>query len=130
MSEFDVKIHKAASHGELKQLDMQKLWYDLREKYESMDFSKARLTGHEHVSFGHLLNGYDMGYYGYLACAAFAKDTFYSKFVHDPRSRQSWSEFATGILQYGGSHPDQLEMLRNFMGREPDFNALAESLNR
>lgn len=130
MSEFDVQIHNAASKGVLEQLDMQKLWYDLREKYESMDFSKARQTGHEHVTFGHLLNGYDMGYYGYLACAAFAKDAFYSKFVDDPRSRQQWQEFSNGILKYGGSHPDQLEMLKSFMGREPHFNALADSLNR
>jgi len=33
-----------------------------------------------------------------------------------------------GILQFGGSQPDQMAMLERFLGRQPAFDALAKSL--
>lgn len=59
-------LHSPQTHEEIKDLDAQKLWYDLRQQIIGLDMSEARLEGHSHVSFTHLLAGYDMGYYGYL----------------------------------------------------------------
>ena len=44
---------------------MQKLWYDLREEIESMDFSDCR-DGYAFGTFSHLTAGYDVCYYAYL----------------------------------------------------------------
>jgi metallopeptidase MepB len=66
VSIFDLKIHNPATHEDIVNLNFQKLWYDIREEIEGIDFTQSRENGHEHVTFGHLLSGYDMGYYGYL----------------------------------------------------------------
>ncbi|KAM3473297.1 hypothetical protein MY5147_004842 [Beauveria neobassiana] len=98
ISVFDLKIHTAKSHEEARSLNLSKLWCDCRERYEGVDCSEARQSDHEHASFGHLLNGYDVGYYGYLACAAFAKDAFYSQFVDDINDKQTWGRFEQYVL--------------------------------
>ncbi|EGX91920.1 metallopeptidase MepB [Cordyceps militaris CM01] len=128
ISVFDLKIHAAKSHEEAQSLNLSKLWYDCRERYEGLDCSEARQSEHEHASFGHLLNGYDVGYYGYLACAAFAKDAFYSQFVDDISNKQTWGRFEQYVLRPGGSLDNQLQMVDDFLGRQPNFSALAESL--
>ena len=66
VSIFDMAVHSPKSHAEIESMDIQKLWYDIREEVEGLDMSEARLEGHSHVTFSHLLAGYDAGYYGYL----------------------------------------------------------------
>lgn len=149
MSKFDLMVHGVSTHKELEDLDFAKIWYDFREELEGQDFSKFRNGGHDYVTFGHLINGYDVGYYGYLwyvfsvlnfvccinsykrasSCAAFAKDAYLSHFKPNPRDKDTWKRFHDKILRYGGSHPNQLQMLEGFLGREPNLQALAESLS-
>jgi metallopeptidase MepB len=66
VSRFDLIVHDMASHEQLEKLEFAKLWYDLRGELESQDFSKFYDGSHDHVTFGHLMNGYDVGYYSYL----------------------------------------------------------------
>lgn len=78
------------------------------------------------ASFGHL-NGYAANYYGYLWSKVFAEDMF-SVFrkngVMDTKTGVSYRE---NILEKS-STIDEKEMLRNFLGREPNSNAFLESL--
>lgn len=62
---FDITIYNPSSHDEAEALDMQKLWYDLREEIEGFDFSASREQGHSYASIHHLVSGYDMGFYSY-----------------------------------------------------------------
>ncbi|KAL7920474.1 hypothetical protein ACQKWADRAFT_298655 [Trichoderma austrokoningii] len=128
VSIFDLKIHTPQTHEEIEQIDLSRLWYDLREEIEGLDMTRSRAAGHEQATFGHLLSGYDMGYYGYLSCLAYAQDVFQENFAKDLHNREVWDDFRRGILEYGGSHPDQLQMLREYLGREPNYSALQESL--
>jgi Zn-dependent oligopeptidase len=81
------------------------------------------------ASFGHLLSGYDAGYYGYLWSKVFGDDMF-SRFaastggVTDPDVGAS---YRTEILERGGSR-DANEMLEHFLGRAPNNEAFLQEL--
>lgn len=62
---FDLQIHSLSTDKEIADLDLQKLWYDLREEIEGMDFSECR-NGFAFGTFAHLTAGYDVCYYAYL----------------------------------------------------------------
>ena len=79
------------------------------------------------ASFGHLLGGYDAGYYGYLWSKVFGDDMF-SRFaaegVTDPGVGAA---YRTEILERGGS-VDANEMLEHFLGRAPNNEAFLQEL--
>ena len=79
------------------------------------------------ASFGHLLGGYDAGYYGYLWAKVYGDDMF-SRFaadgVTDPAVGRA---YRTAILERGGSRP-ATEMLEEFLGRAPSNEAFLAEL--
>ena len=79
------------------------------------------------ASFGHLLSGYDAGYYGYLWSKVYGDDMF-SKFaaegVTDPAVGGA---YRAAILERGGSRP-ATEMLEDFLGRQPSNEAFLAEL--
>ncbi|EGX89137.1 metallopeptidase MepB [Cordyceps militaris CM01] len=125
---FDVTIHNPSSREEAEALNMQKLWYDLREELEGIEFSSSRTQGHGYTSFDHLVSGYDMGFYSYLSCSAIAQDIFQTVFEQDPWDLDAWARYREGVLQPGGSQRDPISLVTKLLGREPDFQALAKSL--
>lgn len=62
---FDLQIHSLSTDTEIADLDIQKMWYNLREEIEGMDFSECR-DGFAFGMFSHLTAGYDVCYYAYL----------------------------------------------------------------
>lgn len=62
------------------------------------------------------------------SCSASAQDIWRSKFASSPRDTKVWDRYRRMILEYGGAHPDKLQMLEDFLGREPDIDALVKSL--
>lgn len=60
-----MQIHSLKKDAEILDLNVQKLWYDLRQEVESMDFSECR-DGYAFGTFSHLTAGYDVCYYAYL----------------------------------------------------------------
>ncbi|KAI3027134.1 ATP11 family protein [Aspergillus niger] len=129
ISIFDFQIHSLQKDAEIESLDLQKLWYDLREEIESMDFSECR-DGYAFGTFSHLTAGYDVCYYAYLICTAMAQDVFLSTFAEDPFQKDKWEKYRREILQNGGSQQDLFQMLERFLGRPPNMNALVEGLKR
>ncbi|KGO65618.1 Peptidase M3A/M3B [Penicillium expansum] len=129
ISIFDLQIHSLSTDKEITDLDIQKLWYDLREEIEGMDFSECR-NGFAFGTFTHLTAGYDVCYYAYLCCTAMAQDLFLSVFAHDPYNKDTWDKYRRGILEYGGREQNLLLMLERFLGRPPNMNALVESIAR
>ncbi|MEE9167153.1 MAG: M3 family metallopeptidase [Candidatus Neomarinimicrobiota bacterium] len=81
---------------------------------------------HFQASFGHL-HGYAASYYGYMWSLVYAQDMF-SVFedngVLDP---ETGMKFRQVVLERGGS-VDPLEMVQEFLGREPNNRAFLRSL--
>jgi Zn-dependent oligopeptidase len=77
------------------------------------------------ANWGHMF-GYDSSYYGYLWSKVYAIDLF-SFFQYNPLDKELGMKLRKEILSKGGSL-DGLDLLRNFMNREPNPNAYIEWL--
>ena len=81
---------------------------------------------HFQAGFGHLF-GYDAGYYGYLWSRVFGDDMF-TRFDEPGASVAAVGrEYRSGILEVGGTK-DAEELVRGFLGREPNADAFLREL--
>jgi thimet oligopeptidase len=78
------------------------------------------------ASFGHLF-GYDAGYYGYLWAKVFGDDMFSRFEAAGHTSPEVGGEYRRKVLERGGS-VDAGDLLRDFLGREPNQQAFLRHL--
>mgnify|MGYP002528184910 FL=1 len=81
---------------------------------------------HFEASFGHLI-GYKAGYYGYMWSKVYAQDmwsVFENEGVLNPEVGMRYRKL---ILEPGDSR-DALDMVKEFLGREPNDKALLKDL--
>ena len=77
---------------------------------------------HFQCGFGHLF-GYDAGYYGYLWSRVFGDDMF-TRFERD---EAAGADYRRIVLEQGGS-TDGIDMLREFLGRDPENTAFLRDI--
>ncbi|KAI9229256.1 MAG: hypothetical protein DHS80DRAFT_22524 [Piptocephalis tieghemiana] len=118
---FDMTVHTA----ETEKVDTTAIWSELREQITLFPTVPGSFPA---ASFGHIMGGYDAGYYGYLWSEVFSADMFFSRFdkegVMDPSCGESYRKV---ILHPGGSR-DGMDMLKEFLGREPTLDAFLKSI--
>jgi thimet oligopeptidase len=115
---FDQQLHSGGA------VDPDAVEHQLRASITALQVDPRE---HAVASFGHLMTGYDAGYYGYLWSKVFADDMF-TRFqqagVLDPKTGL---EYRNDILARGREEdPDVL--LAKFLGRAPDEHAFLRLL--
>ncbi len=81
---------------------------------------------HFEAAFGHLM-GYGASYYGYLWSLVYAEDIFSVFEQKGIMDKATGIKYRNTILAKGGSE-DEMQQLRNFLGREPSETAFLKSL--
>lgn len=122
---FDMKLHTISSEDELAQLDLLKLWNDLREQV--CHISNGGTLTYGYGSFGHIAGGYESGYYGYLFSKVYADDIYYSIFKGDPLNVENGIRYRDKVLAKGNSR-DVLDGVVELLGREPNLDAFLKEL--
>ncbi|CAO3679345.1 unnamed protein product [Rhizopus stolonifer] len=112
---YDMTLHTSEDEN----LDTSKLYNDLRKKISLIEAPENTFG---QASFGHLMGGYDAGYYGYMWSKVFSSDMFFSKFEKDTLSPQTGFLYRKEILEKGSSR-DGMDSLKAFLGREPSSEA-------
>ncbi|EFC43983.1 predicted protein [Naegleria gruberi] len=121
---FDMTCHTFTSAEEAEKLDSGALWRKLRREVTLLENPEGT---NGVASFGHLMGGYDSGYYGYLYSEVFSTDMFgefKKQGIFNPEIGKKYRKL---ILQRGGSK-DGGVMLREFLGREPSQDAFLEDI--
>ncbi|KAK9462459.1 uncharacterized protein V1516DRAFT_662495 [Lipomyces oligophaga] len=117
---FDMTLH--TSEGDI---DVTKEWNVMRQDISLMQ--QGNETTYGYGSFGHLMGGYDAGYYGYLWSQVFAADIFYSEFLDEPMNTTNGLRYRDTVLKPGGSK-EEMDDLRLLLGRDPNNKAFLEEL--
>ena len=116
---FDMTIHTQAGA-----VDVTKTFDDL---YRQIIGQEPIAGGHFAATFGHMMGGYDAGYYGYLWSEVYAQDMF-SQFPADDLTNSTvGGRYRSVILERGGMQ-EAIELLREFLGREPNADAFFKKL--
>ena len=71
------------------------------------------------ATFGHLVGGYQAGYYGYLRSSTYAANMFYKMFEGNELNPEVGMKYRKHILEPGASK-DGIVLLENFLGEKPN----------
>lgn len=125
---FDMAVHTPQSHEEIEKLDPSATFNTLRTEIAGLEPPAGPPDwGNGQATFGHLMGGYDAGYYGYLYSEVYSTDMFYSVFRQQPMDGAAGRRYRHTVLERGGSR-DELGLLTEFLGREPSPEAFYREL--
>ncbi len=94
-------------------VDTTALWYKLSNELTPMPATPGT---HPQASFGHLMGGYDAGYYGYLWSQVYAQDMFTAFTSGGLENPQVGMRYRETILQPARTYEPDVEVTR-FLGR-------------
>jgi thimet oligopeptidase len=118
---FDLTLHdKYDPDGEKTTTDVLK---EVQKEISLIDYVEGT---HFHTAFGHL-TGYASSYYGYLWSKVYAQDMF-SVFDENGIMDTETGIRYRDIILASGSSKDELELVKEFLGREPNNEAFLKEL--
>ena len=108
LAQYDMYLHTVD-----KTPDTTKTYFDMTQKISHIHLTKNTIP---QASFGHIMGGYDAGYYGYLWSEVIAED-FFSEFekngIFNP---QIGLKFRREVLEKGSTIEEE-KIVENFLGR-------------
>ncbi|MDE4908147.1 Zn-dependent oligopeptidase [Methanogenium marinum] len=105
-------------------VDVTEVWYQI---YEDIMGTRPLPGTHQPASFGHLMGGYDAGYYGYLWSKVYAFNIVNAFKETGMTNPTLGKKFRDEILSKGNME-EGMVLLERFLGREPGAEALYEHL--
>ncbi|CZR62648.1 related to metalloproteinase [Phialocephala subalpina] len=128
---FDMTVHTPKTHEEIENMKISELYNELRTEICGIKGPEASGLksdwGNGQATFGHLIGGYDAGYYGYLSSQVYSTDMFYSVFKKNPMDPKEGRRYRHTVLEKGGSQ-DEMKSLEEFLGRKPSTEAFYAEL--
>jgi metallopeptidase MepB len=128
---YDMTIHTPKTHAEAEAFKLSEMYNDLRYQISGLKgpetLGMSSDWGNGQATFGHLIGGYDAGYYGYLSSQVYSTDMFYSVFKANPMDGVQGRRYRHSVLEKGGSQ-DEMSMLEGFLGRKPSTEAFYREL--
>jgi len=118
LGKYDLMMHTSGTSPDLDELQAAANDYTLLPLHDG-----TFLAG----SFGHLMGGYDAGYYGYLWSHVYGDDMFSVFEDEGILSPEVGARYRREILEAGSSR-DAWDHLRAFLGREPNAEAFLTKL--
>ncbi|KAJ2647845.1 metalloendopeptidase [Coemansia sp. RSA 1250] len=119
---FDMAIHNTVDA----KVDIRSTYMKLREQITRFHGSSNRECCGA-ATFGHMMGGYDAGYYGYLWAKSFSADMYATRFANAIEDPRTGMDYRRHILQPGGSK-DAAVGLEKFLGRNPNNAAFLKSI--
>jgi thimet oligopeptidase len=117
---FDMAIHSGKGRA-----DVTKTYDTL---YRQIVGQEPISGGHFAQTFGHMMGGYDAGYYGYLWSEVYAQDMF-SEFEKAGLLNSDLGARYRGDILENGNMRDALDLLKEFLGRTPNTVAFFKKLH-
>ncbi|KAJ2727161.1 metalloendopeptidase [Coemansia sp. Benny D115] len=119
---FDMAIHSTEDGN----VDVKSVYHKLRADVSLI--KNADEPTWAFATFGHMVGGYDAGYYGYMWSEVFSADMFASRFKKEGIDNPATGmDYRREILLPGGSR-DASVSLEKFLGRKPNNKAFLESI--
>lgn len=116
---FDMKLHSQKN-----KIDSNKVYLQLYKEIIGQDPADGQMFP---ASFGHLMGGYDAGYYGYLWSEVYAQDMFAQFPKNNLSSPEVGLRYRQVILESGNMQEADV-LLKKFLGREPSSNSFFKKL--
>lgn len=107
------------------EVDTSQIYRKLHQEIIGIDAIK---NSHFQASFGHLMGGYDAGYYGYLWSLVYAADMFTKFEKAGLRNPEVGLLYRKTVLEQG-KMVDAFQILEEFLGRKPNFEAFYKNLH-
>ena len=108
LADVDMAYHTSGPH-----VDTTAVWKRISDQVTPMAYVDGT---HPQASFGHLMAGYDAGYYGYLWSKVYAQDMFTAFLKGGLESPVVGARYRATILQPARTYEPDVEV-RNFLGR-------------
>lgn len=115
---FDFELHTEKSDNPVE------LYGSVYKKFLELDPPDGQLFP---ACFGHLMNGYEGNYYGYMWSKVFAADMFSVFKEKGVLNSEIGKSYAEKILSVGSSR-EEMQSLEDFLGRAPSNKAFLEEL--
>ena len=115
---YDMKLHSSDNT-----MDAEQLFDQIQSELSPLIHGESCMA----ANFGHLMGGYESGYYGYLWSEVYAAEVFqHFKDSGDIFSREIGLHYRQCILEKGGTETG-FRMMKNLLGRQPNNDAFMKA---